>query len=110
MTGMRTGKPLPLMNRAARPISKRREVCGRPPSIKQTFAVVPPMSKETSFSMPHCRATRLASIAPPLGPDSTRRMGKRVAVSSVVMPPPEVMISRGHAKPSLTRVRDSDLR
>ena len=29
MTGMRMGKPLPRMKRAARPTSKRREVCGR---------------------------------------------------------------------------------
>src|SRR6266699_1059138 len=38
-----------------------------------------------------------AKIAPPAGPDSTSRTGKRMAVSLVVIPPPEV-ISKGTAK------------
>src|SRR5258708_5179064 len=43
-----------------------------------------------------------AKIAPPAGPDSTSRTGKRMAVSAVVMPPPEGISSKGHWKPART--------
>ena len=33
-----------------------------------------------------------AKIAPPAGPDSTSRTGKRIAVSVVVIPPPPVYV------------------
>jgi hypothetical protein len=52
ITGMRTGMPEPLRNRSARAISNRRAVWGRAPSMRQSFAVVPPMSKESTASSP----------------------------------------------------------
>ena len=55
----------------------------------QIFAVVPPMSKLSTFASPRCRATWAEKMAPPAGPLSTRRIGKRAAVSMVVSPPPE---------------------
>ena len=100
VTGMRTGRPLPLMKREARAISKWREDWGSPSSIRQTFAVVPPMSNDTTRSRPQDRATVAARIAPPLGPDSTSRIGNRTAVSRVVMPPPEVIMKSGQSSPS----------
>ena len=91
ITGMRKGRPLPLRNRAARSTSKLREAWGFRFSIRQILAVVPPMSKESTLFSPHSAATKLARMAPPAGPLSTSRMGKRRAVSKVVSPPPEVM-------------------
>src|SRR5947209_2078777 len=41
-----------------------------------------------------------AKMAPAAGPDSTRRTGKRMAVSMLVMPLPEVISSKGQAKPA----------
>ena len=91
ITGMRSGRPLPLRKRWARATSKARVVCGWASSIRQILAVVPPMSKERTRSSPHCRATWLAKTAPPTGPDSTRRMGKRIAVPMSATPPPDSM-------------------
>jgi len=48
------------------------------------------MSNETTLRSPARAATCAAKIAPPAGPDSTSRMGKRRAVSIEVSPPPEV--------------------
>ena len=50
--------------------------------------------------MPKRSAIQVDRITPPAGPDSTRRMGKRTAVSSVVRPPPEVISSTGQPKPA----------
>ncbi len=83
-----------------RATSKARAVCGWPLSMRQILAVVPPMSKETTWSRPFCRAMQAAKMAPPAGPDSTSRTGKRMAVSVLVMPPPEVISSIGQAKPT----------
>ena len=91
VTGIRTGRPLPLMNRSARAISNAREVRGSPCSMRHTFAVVPPMSNDSAWAHPRDRATPAARIAPPLGPDSTSRTGNSSAAASVVMPPPEVI-------------------
>ena len=44
ITGMRTGRPDPLRKRAARSTSNSRAVCGVKSSIRQIFAVVPPIS------------------------------------------------------------------
>src|SRR3954454_13135528 len=60
ITGMRIGIPLPLRNRYCRATSKVREKCGCPSSMRQIFAVVPPMSNETIRSMPYCAARRVA--------------------------------------------------
>jgi hypothetical protein len=46
-----------------------------------------------------------AKIAPPAGPDSTSRTGKRMAVSLVVIPPPDVISSKGQRKPARTSSR-----
>ena len=58
------------------------------------------MSKDSTLSRPHCRAMSAAKIAPPAGPDSTSRTGKRIAVSTVVSPPPDSIRNSGQAKPS----------
>ena len=55
--------------------------------------------------MPMFSAIQVDRMTPPAGPDSTRRIGKRAAVSSVVRPPPEVISSIGQSKPAAsTRV------
>ena len=59
--------------------------------MRQIFAVVPPMSRESASDSPHSRAAWAARIAPPAGPDSTSRMGNRAAFSTVVTPPPDVI-------------------
>ena len=92
--------PEPLMNRSARAISNLRAVWGRKPSIRQSLAVVPPMSKESTLSLRVSRASRAARIAPPAGPDSTSRTGSREAVSRVVMPPLAVIIRIGQDSPA----------
>ena len=56
VTGIRTGRPLPLMNRSARPTSNAREVRGWPSSMRHTFAVVPPMSKDSARGGTFARA------------------------------------------------------
>ncbi len=100
ITGIRTGIPDPLIKRSARAISNWRDVCARPLSMRQSFAVVPPMSRDRTSSSPARRAICAARIAPPAGPDSTSRIGKRIAVSIVHMPPPAVMIIMGQRRPS----------
>ncbi len=110
MTGMRIGRPLPLRKRYMRATSKEREICGRRSSISVIFAVVPPISKESAFAMPFSAAMLRARITPPAGPDSTRRMGKAMAVSTVVTPPPDIISSSGQktprrASPSRSRPR-----
>ncbi len=67
--------------------------------MMQILAVVPPMSKERIRSMPMFAAMWVDRITPPAGPDSTRRIGKRTAVSRVVRPPPEVISRIGQSKP-----------
>jgi len=99
MTGMRTGKPLPFMNRYCRSTSKLREVSGVPSSIRQIFAVVPPMSNDSTRGTSIPRAIVAARIAPPAGPLSTSRIGNRIAVAKVVKPPPDVINSKGQVNP-----------
>ena len=90
-----------------RATSKARAVCGLALSIKQIFAVVPPMSNDTTWSSLFWRAMQAAKIAPPAGPDSTRRTGKRMAVSVAVMPPLDVISSIGQEKPARASSRAS---
>ena len=99
ITGMRSGRPDPRLNRPTRATSKLREDCGWPSSIRHTLAVVPPMSKLKTRSRPHCRAMSAAKMAPPAGPLSTRRIGKRQAVSMVVKPPPDSIRNTGASRP-----------
>ena len=89
MTGTRIGRPEPFLKRSARATSNSRASSGSPPSMTQAFAVVPPMSKESSRPSPRRRAARAAASAPAAGPDSTRRIGTRLAVAGVAMPPEE---------------------
>ena len=46
-----------------------------------------------------------ARIAPPAGPDSTSRIGKRRAVSTVVRPPRDIISSSGQAMPGAAQAR-----
>ena len=81
MTGTRIGSPEPFLNRSARATSNSRASSGSPPSMTQALAVVPPMSKDSTRSMPtlagHARRRERAGR----GADSTSRIGKRLAVS-----------------------------
>ena len=61
------------------------------------------MSKDSTLSRPHCRASAAARIAPPAGPDSTSRIGNLRAVSSAASPPPEVIMNSGQATPELAQ-------
>lgn len=54
-----------------------------------------PMSKLVTERAPDSAAIRAARMAPPAGPDSTYRIGRRVAVSSVVMRPRAVIMRMG---------------
>src|SRR3954471_4334848 len=55
ITGMRTGSPDPFRKRAARSTSNTREVSGWYFSIRQIFAVVPPMSKDQDPALTETR-------------------------------------------------------
>ena len=88
--------------RRARPRRRARSAACQS-SIRQIFAVVPPMSKDSTLAMPHCRAMVAEKIAPPAGPLSTRRIGKRHAVSIVVSPPPDSIRNSGPATPMLAQ-------
>ena len=61
-------------------------------SMTQALAVVPPMSNDSIRDSPARRASRAAANAPAAGPDSTRRIGARLAVSGVAMPPEDSMM------------------
>jgi hypothetical protein len=102
-TGIFTGMPLPFMKRCARSTSKLRESIGSKSSMRQILAVVPPMSKETTRGSARSRAIAAARMAPPAGPDSMSRTGKRAAVSSVTRLPPEVIIRQGAPMPAAAR-------
>ena len=92
MTGTRMGSPEPFLNRSARATSNSRATSGSPWSMTHALAVVPPMSKDSIRDSPARRASRAAAKAPAAGPDSTRRMGARLAVSGVAMPPEDSMM------------------
>src|SRR3974377_1913053 len=79
--------------------AKGRRVCGFSSSIRQILAVVPPMSYDNTFPSRHCRAISPAKIAPPAGPDSTSRPGKRLA------PTPALPTTRGGETPPPRRPR-----
>ncbi len=51
-TGTRMGSPEPFLNRSARATSNSRASSGSPRSMTQALAVVPPMSKDSTRSMP----------------------------------------------------------
>ena len=87
MTGTRIGRPEPFLKRSARATSNSRATSGSPPSITHALAVVPPMSNDSRRPAPRSRATRAAASAPAAGPDSTSRIGTRLAVAGVAMPP-----------------------
>ena len=58
---------------------------GSPFWTRDALAVVPPMSKERKVGpWPMARPTRALACAPPAGPDSRKRTGRRTAVSGAV--------------------------
>ncbi len=81
ITGALIGMPEPFLNRCSRAASMNGAISARPPSIRQAFAVVPPMSNEMMSAL----STRLPKNAvarpPPAGPLSSIRMGKARAAS-----------------------------
>src|SRR5437763_693343 len=52
------------------------------------------MSNESRSSTPAASANAAAASAPAAGPDSSSRTGKRAAVSTVAIPPPENMTKK----------------
>ena len=73
-----------------RPTSKLREVCGRKSSIRQIFAVVPPMSNDSTSSQAALRGRDARGEDRAAGrPDSTRRIGKRAPSRAWSAPPPD---------------------
>src|SRR5690606_16277831 len=55
--------------------------------------------KESTESKPKRSAICAAKIAPPAGPDSTKRTGNSAAVSTEIIPPPECIIKTSHTAP-----------
>ncbi len=98
-TGIEIGMPEPFLNRVVRATSNVRAVRGTASRIRQTFAVVPPMSNDTTRSSPWRRASPAAKIAPPAGPDSISRTGNAIASASDIRPPPECTSRIGQATP-----------
>ena len=103
ITGRRSGSPLPGRNRYSRPTSNSRLVRGWPDSTMQSLAVVPPMSKLSARSQSRPRASSAASSAPPAGPLSINRTGKRSASDRVPSPPPDIMRNRSQPRPRFLR-------
>ena len=57
------------------------------------------MSNDKTSFKPHSADIMRDKIAPPAGPDSTRRIGRFCAVSNVVMPPLDIIMSNGAEYP-----------
>ena len=78
ITGMRSGRPLPFMKRSTRSTSKVRDVCGSTvvdqADLGGGAAHVEGQHLRRRRSAARCARAR---IAPPAGPDSTSRIGKR---------------------------------
>ncbi len=67
--------------------------------MRHAFAVVPPMSNESTSPSPARRPRCTAASAPPTGPDSMSRTGNFRAVGVAVMPPPESIMNRRRRRP-----------
>ena len=89
--GIPTGIPLPFFIRRARATSGDRFTRGLRDLMTHDFAVVPPMSNDTTSSAPTCWPISPATRAPAAGPDSISWIGKATAVSTVMVPPLEVI-------------------
>src|SRR5262249_61071135 len=82
ITGTRIGWPVPFIARVMfepPPTSYSVVVSYRPSRIRLALAVVPPMSNDSRFLRPDCRATRAAATTPAAGPDSTATAGMAIA-------------------------------
>ena len=99
ITGALIGRPEPLVKRCTRAASSRGEISARPPSIMQAFAVVPPMSKDSTSSSPAALPNSAVAMPPPAGPLSSRRIGKSRAVSKDTSPPAECISRSAPVKP-----------
>jgi hypothetical protein len=87
ITGALIGKPLPRLKRCTRAASIIVATSIRPSSTKHAFAVVPPISKEITLSLPAVLPNNAVASPPPAGPDSSRRIGNRRAISGEARPP-----------------------
>jgi hypothetical protein len=99
-TGVLIGMPEPRLKRCTRAASIIGATSARPPSIRQDFAVVPPMSKAIASGSPAARANSTVASAPPAGPDSSRRIGKARATSGAQSPPSDCISRSGAAQSS----------
>jgi hypothetical protein len=68
------------------------------------------MSKASARRIPFSAERSCARMAPPAGPLSTSRTGKRRAVSTVVTPPEDIISSNGADAPSPRSPSSSRLR
>ena len=70
-----------------------------PSRMRHDFAVVPPMSNESTSGSPSACAIRRPTMAPATGPDSMSRSGKSAAVSVEPRPPLDSITRSGAAYP-----------
>ena len=73
-----------------------------PRSTSDALAVVPPMSKLMTFSIPVWRAIARDPTTPAAGPDSTMLTGLTAASAAGVRPPFDCMMSSGAATPRVS--------
>ena len=95
--GTATGKPLERVNRRDRATSSSSVIGSAPSRMRHAFAVVPPMSNESTSGNPSVSAIRRPTMAPATGPDSISRSGKSAAVSVEPSPPLESITLSGAA-------------
>ena len=70
-----------------------------PSSIRDAFAVVPPMSNEIAFMMPMRRVKAWTPTTPAAGPDSMMCIGVSAAAFAVVRPPFDCIRRSGASMP-----------
>src|SRR3954464_3360922 len=75
MTGALIGRPEPRLKRCTRAASIVDATSMFPFSIRQAFAVVPPMSNEMTLFWPANWPNKAVARPPPAGPDSSSRIG-----------------------------------
>ncbi len=83
----------------AAPTSMPPALFGCPPSTKHSLAVVPPTSSSNACGRSNSVAIDAAKMAPPAGPDSSRRTGNRIAAAASHSPPFDWISNSGPAMP-----------
>jgi hypothetical protein len=81
--GVRTGRPW-----------SRNGVCSyskRPPEIRPTSKLVPPMSVVMMSALPRASPRKRAATSPPIGPELTIATASRLTCCDIVRPPDAVI-------------------